>query len=130
MRARGSIYLRLGESTIRDASCFCHFLCLYILIETQVSANEYYTYIANLYLSHQLSLMTPALRIVTVLSETLLLLFCHGQTLFAALRLARRLSRAGDEICGLSVCEASDTLLVGTTTITLTGAAMQTGGVE
>lgn len=63
-----------------------HLFCLHtcIFIETLMSANGYYLHIANPYLSRQLSRMTLALRIVTVLSETLQLLFCHGQTLFAA----------------------------------------------
>lgn len=89
-----------------------------------------YMLIANPFLNRQLSLMTLALRIVTTLSETPPLLFYHGQILFAALRLAQRLSKAGDEIYGLSACELSDMPLVGTTTTTLTGAAMPMDGAE
>lgn len=89
-----------------------------------------YMHIANLFLSRQPSLMTLALRIVTILSETPLLLFCHEQILFAALRLVQRLSKAGDETYGLNACGRSDMSLVGIIAITLTGAVMQMGGVE
>lgn len=74
--------------------------------------------------------MTPALRIVTLQSETLLLPSCPGQTLSAASRLAHWLFKDGGEILGLSGCERNDMSLAGITTIILTGAAMQTDGVE
>lgn len=85
---------------------------------------------ANLFLSHQPSLMIPAPHTVILLFATPLLPFCPGRIPFAALKLAHELSKAGAEIYGLSVCGLNDMLLAGITTTTLTGAAMRMGGAE